>query len=123
MGTQSTWGSEGTQSVCDPRSCDGRFPPMLASFLPVVPDSYNVWEGLPLSGLSGSNTLLDRLFQLDAQPGDLRNDEQRLQARLHRHLEEALLLLPIRPEGQRLLNFQQMPKENYTILDPTLVKE
>jgi len=85
---------------------------MLASFLLMVPDSYNVREGLPLSGLSGCNTLLDRLFQLDAQPSDLRNDQQRLQARLHRHLEETLLLFHFRSEGQRFLNFHKNAKRN-----------
>ena len=62
------------------------------------PDSVVVtlfWIGKKLKAIFFENILLDlfsRLFQLNAEPGDLRNDQQRLQARLHWDLEEALLL-------------------------------
>merc|ERR1712192_67964 len=105
-------GPEGAQSVCDSWSGDGSFSSLLASLLPMVPDSDNVWEGLPLSRLGGCDTLLDWLFQLNAQPSDLRNDQQRLQACFHRNLEEAILLFQFRSKGQRLLNFHKNAKRN-----------
>ncbi len=39
------------------------------------------------------SSLQDRLLQLNSEPGDLRDDEPRLQGRLHRHPPAALLLL------------------------------
>ena len=38
-------GPEGAQSLCDPWSCDGGFPPLLASLLPMVPD-HHLHEGV-----------------------------------------------------------------------------
>ena len=107
-----------------------------------VPDSYNVWERVPLSGLSGCNTLLDRwveqksfeslkstlnsfsrLFQLDAQPGDLRNDQQRLQACFHWNFEEALLLCHFRSASElslSKLSLSELSLSKLSLSEPSL---
>jgi hypothetical protein len=46
------------------------------------------------------NSLLDRVLQLDTEPGDLRDDEPRLQRRVHRHPQKDLLLL-LSQQGMR----------------------
>ena len=107
-----------------------------------VPDSYNVWERVPLSGLSGCNALLDRwveqksfeslkstltpfsrLFQLDAQPGDLRNDQQRLQACFHWNFEEALLLCHFRSASElslSKLSLSELSLSKLSLSEPSL---
>ena len=67
--------------------------------------------------------LIFRLFQLDAQPSDLCNDQQRLQACFHWNFEEALLLCHFRSASElslSKLSLSELSLSKLSLSEPSL---